>query len=83
VRGAATGEGENFAVRKDRELNSLCDRVRRCAAMWVFPGVYKMYHPNADIDRIYMKRKEGRSLLPIEAKYKAELINISEYLNTK
>jgi len=45
--------------------------------------IYKMYHPNADIHRLYVKRKEGgRGLVQIEAAYKAEMINIAEYLNT-
>ena len=42
-----------------------------------------MHHPKADIDRLYVKRKEGgRGLLQVEATYKAEIINIAEYLNT-
>ena len=42
-----------------------------------------MYHPKADIDRLYVKRKEGgRGLVQDEAAYKAEIINITEYLNT-
>jgi hypothetical protein len=45
---------------------------------------YKMHHPKADIDRLYVKRKEGeRGLVQVEAAYKAEIINIAEYLNTK
>jgi len=45
--------------------------------------MYKMHHPKADIDRLYVKRKEGgRGLVQIEAAYKAEIINIAEYLNT-
>jgi len=45
--------------------------------------MYKMHHPKADIDRLYVKRKEGgRRLVQIEAVYKAEIINIAEYLNT-
>jgi len=41
--------------------------------------VYKMHHPTADIDRLYVKRKEGgRGLVPIESAYKAEIINITE-----
>ena len=43
----------------------------------------RMHHPKADIDRLYVKRKEGgRGLIQIEATYKAEIINIAEYLNT-
>jgi len=46
--------------------------------------MYETHHPKVDIDRIYMKRKEGgRGLLQIEATYKGEIINIAEYLNTK
>ena len=42
-----------------------------------------MHHPKADIDRLYVKRKEeGRGLVKIESAYKAEIINIAEHLNT-
>ena len=42
-----------------------------------------MHHPKADIDRLYVKGKEGgRGLVQVEAAYKAEIINIAEYLNT-
>ena len=45
--------------------------------------MYKMHHPKADIDTLYVKRKEGgRGLVQVEARYKAEIINIAEYLNT-
>jgi hypothetical protein len=45
--------------------------------------MHKMHHPKADIDRLYVKRKEGgRGLVQVEAAYKAETINIAEYLNT-
>jgi hypothetical protein len=45
--------------------------------------MYKMHHPKADIDRLYVQRKGGgRGLVQIEAAYKAEIINIAEYLNT-
>jgi len=45
--------------------------------------LYKMHHPKADIDRLYVKRKEGGSeLVQIKAAYKAEIINIAEYLKT-
>jgi len=46
--------------------------------------MYKMHHPKADIDRLYVNRKEGgRGLVQVEAAYIAEIINIAEYLNTK
>ena len=42
-----------------------------------------MNHPKADIDTLYVKRKEGgRGLVQVEEAYKAEIINIAEYLNT-
>ena len=45
--------------------------------------MYKMHHPKADIDRLYVERKEGaRGLVKVEAAYKAEIINTAEYLNT-
>jgi hypothetical protein len=42
--------------------------------------MYKMHHPKANIDRLYVKRKGGRGLIQIEAAYNAEKINIAEYL---
>ena len=36
--------------------------------------MYKIHHPKADIDRLYVKRKEGgRGLVKAEAAYKAEI----------
>ena len=41
--------------------------------------MYKMHHPKADIERLYVKRKQGgRGLVQIEGTYKAEIINIAE-----
>ena len=46
--------------------------------------MYKIYHPKADIDRLYVKRKGGgRGLLQTEVTHKVETINNAEYLNTK
>jgi hypothetical protein len=40
-------------------------------------------NPKADIDRLYVKRKEGgRGLVQVEVAYKTEIINIVGYLNT-
>jgi len=45
--------------------------------------MYKVHHRKADIDSLYVKRKEGgRVLVQVEAAYKAEITNIAEYLNT-
>ena len=42
-----------------------------------------MHHPKTDIDRLYVKRKEGgREMVQTEAAYKAVIMNIAEYLNT-
>ena len=41
--------------------------------------MYKMHHPKADTDRLYVKMDEvGRGLVQIEAAYKAEIINFAE-----
>jgi hypothetical protein len=46
--------------------------------------MYKMHHPKADTDRLYVKRKEGgRGLSQTEAAYETEKINIAEYFNKR
>jgi hypothetical protein len=63
---------------KLEEIKQIDRKTRKMLTM------YKMYHPKADIDRLYVKRKEGgRGLVQIEVAYKTEIINIAEYLNTK
>src|SRR5215469_15712677 len=60
------------------EIKQIDRKTRKMLTM------YKMHHPKADIDRLYVKRKgRGRGLVQVEAAYKAEIINIVEYLNTK
>jgi hypothetical protein len=45
--------------------------------------MYRMHHPKADTDRLYVKRNEGgRGMLQIKVAYKAEIINNAKYLNT-
>jgi hypothetical protein len=45
--------------------------------------LYKMHYSKADIHGLYVKRTErGRGPLQIKATYKAEIINIVDYLNT-
>jgi len=62
---------------RTEEIKKIDRKTRKMLTM------YKMHHPKADIDRLYVKRKEGgRGLVQIEAAYKAEIINIAEYLNT-
>ena len=60
------------------EIKQIDRKTRKMLTM------YKTHHPRADIDRLYVKRKEGgRGLVQVEAAYKAEITNTAEYLNTK
>jgi hypothetical protein len=60
------------------EIKQIDRKTRKMLTM------YKMHHPKADIDRLYVKRKEGgRGLVQVEGAYRTEIINIAEYLNTK
>jgi DNA-directed RNA polymerase subunit L len=60
------------------EIKKIDRKTRKILTM------YKMHHPKADTDRLYVKRKEGgRGLSQIEAAYKTEIINTAEYLNKK
>ena len=62
---------------RTEEIKKIDRKTRKMLKM------YKMHHPKADIDRLYVKRKEGeRGLVKIEAAYKAEIMNNAEYLNT-
>jgi len=62
---------------RTEEIKKIDRKTRKMLTM------YKMHHPKADIDRLYVKRKDGgRGLLQIEASYKTEIINIAEYINT-
>ena len=62
---------------RTEEIKKIDRKTRKMLTM------YKIHHSRADIDRLYVKRKEGaRGLVQIEAAYKAEIMNIAEYLNT-
>jgi len=62
---------------RTEEIKKIGRKTRKMIKM------YKTNHPKADIDMLYVKRKEGgRELVQIKAAYKAEIINIAEYLNT-
>ena len=44
---------------------------------------HRAHHPKADIDRLYLKRKEGgRGLIQIEMAYKLTMIGLSTYIST-
>jgi hypothetical protein len=63
---------------KLEEIKQINRKTRKMLTM------YKMHNPKADIDRLYVKRKEGgRGLVQVEVTYKTEIINIAEYHNTK
>jgi hypothetical protein len=60
------------------EIKQIDRKTRKMLTM------YKMHHPKADIDRLYVKWKEGeRGMVQVEVAYKTEIFNIAEYLNTK
>jgi predicted GNAT family acetyltransferase len=62
---------------KIEEIKQIDRKTRKTLTM------YKMHHPKADIDRLYVKRKEGgRGLAQVEAAIKAEIINIAEISNS-
>ena len=62
---------------RTEEIKKIDRKTRKMLKM------FKMHHPKAEIDRLYVKGKEGgRGLVQIEVAYKAEIINIVEYLNT-
>jgi hypothetical protein len=57
------------------EIKQIDRKTRKMLTM------YKMHHPKADIDRLYVKRKDGgRGLVQLEAVYETEIINIAEIL---
>ena len=46
--------------------------------------MYKTHHTNSNMNMLYAKRQKGRrGLLQTKGTYKEEIINITEYLNTK
>ena len=54
---------------RTEEINQIDRKTGKMLTM------YKMHHPKADIDRLCVKRKEGRrGLVRVEAAYKAEII---------
>lgn len=62
----------------EQEIQNLDRKTRKILA------AEKMHHPKADVDRIYIKRAEGgRSLVQLEATYKATTIGLDTYLQTK
>jgi hypothetical protein len=56
-----------------KEIKQIDRKTRKILTM------YKIHNPKADIDRLYVKRKEGgRGLVQVEAVYKTEIINTQQ-----
>jgi hypothetical protein len=48
------------------------------------PTIHGQHLPRADIDRLYVPRKEGgRGLMQVEGAYIAETVNLVEYVESK
>ena len=61
-----------------QEIKKLDRKTRKLLTM------YKMNHPKADVDRIYISRKEGgRGLIQLECTYKTTTIGLETYLREK
>jgi hypothetical protein len=46
--------------------------------------IYGQHYPRADIDRLYVPKKEGgRGLMQVEGAYIAETVNLVEYVESK
>jgi len=76
-RNKITAIGAGILNWRTEEIRNIDRKTRKMLTL------YKMHHPKADTDRLYVKREEGGTgLVQIEAARKAEIINIAEYLNT-
>ena len=62
-----------------KEIKKMDAKTRKLFTM------FKMHHPKADVDRMYLPRKEGgRGLIQLECTYKTSIIGLDKYLaNTK
>jgi hypothetical protein len=46
--------------------------------------IYKQHHPKADVDRLYVPRKQGgRGLMQLEATHAVEITKLVEYVDRK
>ena len=58
-----------------KEIRKIDAKTRKLMTM------YRVNHPKADVDRIYLLRKEGgRGLIQIECRYKKSVIGLDTYL---
>ena len=61
-----------------QEIRKLDRKTRKILTM------YRMNHPKADVDRIYISRKEGgRGLIQLECTFKTTTIGLDTYLRGK
>ena len=61
---------------KMEEIRKLDRKTRKLLTM------LRMYHPRADVDRMYLPRnKGGRGLIQLESAYKTATIGLDAYLN--
>ena len=59
-----------------QEIKKLDRKTRKLLTM------YKIHHPKADVDRLYISRKEGgRGLTQIECRYRTSTIGLEKYLS--
>ena len=60
-----------------QEIKKLDRKTRKLLTM------YKMNHPKADVDRIYISSKGGRGLIQLECTYKTTSLGLATYLREK
>jgi hypothetical protein len=60
---------------KISEIQQMDRKTRKLLTM------YGVHHPKADIDRLYLPRREGgRGLVELENAYKSSIVGLSEYI---
>ena len=60
------------------ELQKLARKTRKLLT------IYGQHHPKADVDRLYVSRKQGgRDLMQLEAAHAAEITKLVEYVDRK
>ena len=60
------------------ELQKLDRKIRKLLT------IHGQHHPKADVDRLYVPRKQGRrGLMQLEAAYAVEITQLAEYVDRK
>jgi len=74
----ATGIQFGIANWYQEELQKLDRKTRKLLA------IHGQHHPKADVDRLYVPRKQGgRGLMQLEEAYKVEITKLVEYVDRK